>query len=548
MKKYFYEKNRFLLEHEVNKCFEEVLWMDEKAFQQWVIDLRKAVVYSWDVLGLPPRVGYDEGEMIDQFSQMNGFITDRLFKVDELTGERDVIHNTFNIGNGVNQFFPTMMKTKINYTKKGDGKSIYDFFARDDLLERFTKYSRRHFKRDSFYHYSQPVRQERDNPITAVQWIKNFEENVRQHSNQDYWLAPVDEDKEYSGYATTDLRDQKYLIITKDEIEQSCMFGDKGDHTNFTYIPFACRTNVDYDKSETYQIRLFERGQKLFPVGFKAFRVSYCQYAVNFPPLVAKAIYEKYTEHFKDQPEILIYDPSMGWAGRELGALTVKDDRTILYIGTDPNTDHNTDDGRTKYHQIEEFVNTKTSRNSPFTHTNKCDIFQKGSEVIKDDPKFLKYKGKLDLVFTSPPYFAKEAYSDDPEQSCHKFPQYEGWIEGFLRPTLETAVEWLKSDRYLLWNIADAVFDGERLPLEQASIDILTSLGMEYKGKLKMALAAMPGANRLTESGDFEEFEVNTLEGTVTEKKAIYAASTKNVCKINARMVKYEPIFVFRKP
>jgi len=262
----------------------------------------------------------------------------------------------------------------------------------------------------------------------------------------------------------------------------------------------------------------------------KAFRVSFCQYAVNFPPLTAKYLYERYTEHFKMQEQINIYDPSSGWGGRLLGALSVNDERNIHYIGTDPNTDHNTSESRTKYHEFADFFNTKTHRAMglfPKTHT--YEIFQHGSEEIDKDPNFQKYKGKLDMIFTSPPYFAKEAYSEDEEQSYKKFSQYDAWREGFLRKTLETCVEYLNNDRYLLWNIADAMFGGDMLPLEQDSIDILKSLGMEYKGKLKMALAQMPGGNRIdTETG---------------------LPKAKNFCKIKGKMwLKYEPIFVFYKP
>ena len=205
------------------------------------------------------------------------------------------------------------------------------------------------------------------------------------------------------------------------------------------------------------------------------------------------------------------------------------DNRNIHYIGTDPNTDHNTDDGRTKYHQVADFFNTETYRGYglfPKTHT--YEIFQHGSEEIHKDPAFQKYKGKLDFIFTSPPYFAKEAYSDDPEQSYKKFSSYDLWRDGFLRQTLETCYEYLRNDRYLLWNIADVIFDKESLPLEQDSIDILTGMGMIYKGKLKMALASMPGSNRVDpETG---------------------LPNTKNFCKVNNLWLKYEPIFVFYKP
>jgi len=528
---YFYEKNRELLESNVNKTFEEVLCMTKDEFRQWVIDLRKTVVELWDNKGQPPRVGYDELEIVKQFNEMTSFPVHKFLVKDELTGEEDVIRNTSVVGNAVNQWFPTMMKTRINYTKDvNKGKSIYDYFAKDELLDTFVTYASRHFKRDSFYHYSVPIKLNQIIEIGSLkhlttstsEFIQWFEANARGYGTHDYWLEPNADDKEYTGY-NEDLKDQNYIRISKDELLQL-------HASNPAFIPKNCMTNVEHRDAQSFRIRLYEKGQKLFPIGLKAFRISFCQYAVNFPPLTAKFLYERYTDHIKTQEQINLYDPSAGWGGRLLGALSVDDERNIHYIGTDPNTDHSTTPGRTKYHEFADFFNTKTYRATglyPKTHT--YEIFQHGSEEIHNDPKFQKYKGKLDMIFTSPPYFAKEAYSEDPEQSYKKFSQYGLWRDGFLRQTLETCVEYLNHDRYLLWNIADAVFGGEMLPLEKDSIDILTSNGMIYKGKIKMALAQMPGGNRIdTETG---------------------LPKAKNFCKINDKMwLKYEPIFVFYKP
>jgi hypothetical protein len=523
--KYFYEKNTELLESNVNKAFDEVLVMSKDEFRQWAVDLRKKVVYLWDEKGQPPRVGYDEQEIIDQFNEMTSFPVHKFLVEDEYANEKNVIRNTSVIGNAVNQWFPTMMKTRINYTKDVDkGKSIYDYFARDDLLDTFVTYASRHFKRDSFYHYSSPIQVNKlieigslqVVPQTTKEFIEWFETKARGYGTHDYWLEPADEDKEYTGY-NEELKNQKYLFISRGEIVD-------------LNIPTHCITNIDAKEGvNTYRIRLYEKGQKLFPIGLKAFRVSFCQYAVNFPPLTAKYLYERYTEPFKNQEQIVIYDPSSGWGGRLLGALSVDDNRNIHYVGTDPNTDHNTHSGRTKYHEFADFFNTNTYRATglfPKTHT--YEIFQHGSEEIHADPAFQKYKGKIDLIFTSPPYFAKEAYSEDDAQSYKKFSQYDLWRDGFLRKTLETCAEYLKSDRYLLWNIADAVFDNEMLPLEQDSIDILTEYGLIYKGKLKMSLAQMPGGNRVD------------LETGLPK--------AKNFCKVNNMWLKYEPIFVFYKP
>jgi len=523
-KKWFYERNDELLKSSVNKTFEEILSMSKDEFRTWVIDLRKTVVYLWDTKGLPPRVGFNENQIIEQFNDMIGYPVHEFLVENELTGEKDVIRNTTILGNAANQWFPTMMKTRINYSKNDDGRSIYDWFVNDELLDSFVTYASRHFKRDSFYHYSNPVKvgdleNHMNWPVSknAIEWIMKFENRYRGYNQYDYWLAPRDADKEYTGYDEK-LRVRVNLAISRQQIEGI-----------WDMIPERCRSNIDWNRSENYQIRVYALKQKVFPVGLKAFRVSFCQYAVNFPPLTARYIYERFTDHIKDQDVINLYDPSAGWGGRILGAMAVDDNRSIHYIGTDPNSDHSIDAGRTKYHDLADFFNERTYRSSslfPKQHT--YEIFQSGSECIAEDPRFRRYKNRLDFVFTSPPYFAKEAYSEDPSQSYKKFGQYEEWREGFLRPTLTTAVEYLRKDRYLAWNIADAKFGPDMLPLEQDSMDILKELGMEYVMTLKMALAQMPGGNRVDPDTGLPK--------------------SKNFCKVNGIFLKYEPVFIFYKP
>jgi hypothetical protein len=163
---------------------------------------------------------------------------------------------------------------------------------------------------------------------STKEFIEWFETKSRAYDTHDYWLEPILNEKEYTGY-NEELKDQTYLRLEKDEIES-------------LNIPTQCKSNVEHKDAKVFRIRLYEKGQRLFPVGLKAFRVSFCQYAVNFPPLTAKYLYERYTDHIKTQEQINIYDPSSGWGGRLLGALSVNDERNIHYIGTDPNTDHNT--------------------------------------------------------------------------------------------------------------------------------------------------------------------------------------------------------------
>lgn len=536
-------KNTELLNSPINKTFEEILIMDDKDFREWVVALRKTIVYLWDKKDLPPVVGYNDDEIADAFQRMIAYPVHKFETIDQLTGKKDVIRNNTNFSGYVNSFFPTMMKTKISYSSTGTPRSIYDYFKDDDLLETFTIYANRHFKRDSYYHYSGPISENDILEIgpppykvtTAAAFKDWFENNVRGKYPYDYWLCGIKDSVSYSGF-TTALGKKKNLYVG----------------ANFD-APKRCKTNVDKTRWNKYSIRLYKLEQKVFPIGLKAFKVSFAQSPANFPPLTARYLYEKYTEHIKENDRLVIYDPSCGWGGRLVGAMGVDDRRHIHYVGTDPNTDHNTSLGRTKYHEVAEFFNKNVRETGKiFCKSHTFEIFQKGSEVIGRDPDFQKYKGKVDLIFTSPPYFSKEVYSADKTQSCHKFTTYNDWRDGFLRPTLETCVEYLQTDRYLLWNINDIVLSGKMLPLEKDSTDILKSLGMKYITTIKMALAPAPGGNRLKDTGATEKVITKTVYGEESEDVPIMAGHMKNFCKVKSDekvlMLKYENIFIFRKP
>jgi 1-aminocyclopropane-1-carboxylate deaminase/D-cysteine desulfhydrase-like pyridoxal-dependent ACC family enzyme len=246
--------------------------------------------------------------------------------------------------------------------------------------------------------------------------------------------------------------------------------------------------------------------------------------AGNFPPAIAKYIYLRFTDHIEDQDRVTIYDPCSGWGGRILGAMSCCDERKVHYVGTDPNPDHWMPDlAKTKYAYVADYFNG----NVRGQFKNTYEMFQSGSEVISDEKEFQKYKGEMDLVFTSPPYFAAEGYSEDENQSYKKFQTYEDWRDGYLKRTLEISVDYLKGGRWLIWNIADVIFASDYLPMESDTIKILENLGLEYRGKLKMILASAPGGSKENEDG---------------------VPRTKNFCRVDGKVVKYEPILMFWKP
>ena len=62
-------------------------------------------------------------------------------------------------------------------------------------------------------------------------------------------------------------------------------------------------------------------------------------------------------------------------------------------------------------------------------------LFSDGSEHIGDHPDFQQYKGKLDMVFTSPPYFIGQ-YSEDKNNLISPILSGDDWRDNFLKPTL----------------------------------------------------------------------------------------------------------------
>jgi|TARA_B100001971_G_scaffold208816_1_gene231316 DNA modification methylase len=123
-------------------------------------------------------------------------------------------------------------------------------------------------------------------------------------------------------------------------------------------------------------------------------------------------------------------------------------------------------------------------------------MFRCGSEVIRDDKEFQKYKGELDICFTSPPYFDNENYSDDKTQSIHSFTTYKDWLSGFLNPTIQTCYDYLKPNRYMIINISDIkVGSKEYIPLESDTITIALKNGFHYIGKVGMVMSRSIGLN-----------------------------------------------------
>ena len=540
---HFYERSRFST-FKSNTTYHQLLQMTDGEFVDWARTLRKEVTEQWDERGTPPVIGKNEKGIITSMKKLKSNSADYWEKdLSDDTGSLGIIKNFNKDASVVNQFFPTMLKTKISIGKSADGGlSIYDHFSDPDMEEKFVKIMKRSVKRDSMYSWSRSIVNKRDeNPFWNGQNGYDFVKEVHdgkifngKYSNYSIVLAKVKEDtldnygtfnSEYVGFSNlylsaeevNELKDGGYLNQTQlsniDEIDSSYELKD-GTKKNYYYL-----------------IRWYDKTVGIFPKILQVFRLGCGQPAVNFPALTAKWIYENYTSHIEQDEPLNIYDSSAGWGGRIMGAMSSR--KKIHYIGTDPNPDNFIDElGITRYEYLADFYNKNcvddfsdklTTFFNVEKQSNTYDVYQEGSELIHLNPNFQKYKGKLDLSFTSPPYFNREQYSQDEKQSFKAYGEYEDWRENFLKPTLTTIYDYLKNDRYILWNIADIkIGSNTYYPLEQDSIDILEELGCEYKGKLKMLMTRMIGLD--------------------PSKSGI-----KNAVEYDGKSYKFEPIFVFHK-
>jgi DNA modification methylase len=151
----------------------------------------------------------------------------------------------------------------------------------------------------------------------------------------------------------------------------------------------------------------------------------------NFRPTAARALVEAYSG-----PGDCVVDPSAGYGGRLLGVLSL--DRA--YIGIEPHT--------------ATFAGLKTlHRSLKKLELSQANITLRNSraEVALPDVD----KSSASLVICSPPYYSREHYGDDGDQSWVRYGTYQDWLEQFMECLISESHRILHSKGYLLLNVAN---------------------------------------------------------------------------------------------
>jgi len=153
-----------------------------------------------------------------------------------------------------------------------------------------------------------------------------------------------------------------------------------------------------------------------------------------FNPTAAKFIYSQFTKE-----NSIIYDYSMGFGQRLLGALSLS--YPITYIGVDP---------WCKCLDSNQKIFDTLSKNIPlFKH--QAELHCCGSEHYCDP----KYIGKIDIAFSSPPYFKLETYTDEHSQAYSQ--GYAHFINQWWRKTVDNIDRLLAPNGIFALNMKEQV-------------------------------------------------------------------------------------------
>lgn len=130
-----------------------------------------------------------------------------------------------------------------------------------------------------------------------------------------------------------------------------------------------------------------------------------------------------------------ILDFSSGWGDRLFGVMTY-DDKIKYYCGIDPNKSL-----QTGYkNMIKTFI--------PKSSHKKYEMITACAEDTINN-----LNEEFDLVFTSPPYFDLEKYSNDNNQSITRYPDFEDWYKNFLLNSMIQAFDKLVDHGIMAINI-----------------------------------------------------------------------------------------------
>jgi hypothetical protein len=146
-------------------------------------------------------------------------------------------------------------------------------------------------------------------------------------------------------------------------------------------------------------------------------------------------------------------DISAGWGDRLLAAIA----ENVRYVGTDPNP--------ALHPKYKSMIETLAKEPKKYTlHHTGFEIADFGDELF-------------DLVFSSPPFFDLEIYSNDENDSLIKYKTSDAWYHNFLLASIDKSIKHLRPNGHLVLYISEGI-DTTYI----SRMIEYTSLRISYKG------------------------------------------------------------------
>jgi hypothetical protein len=201
--------------------------------------------------------------------------------------------------------------------------------------------------------------------------------------------------------------------------------------------------------------------------------------ASQFRPTAAKAVYQ----HFGAKK---ILDFSSGWGDRLAGFLATEGAEE--YFGIDPN------------------VNLQAGYQKQIEMAKRITGKDKNAKVVPLPAEEVDIpEDYFDLVFTSPPYFIVERYTNEDNQSWQRYKKLDAWLEGFLFNVLEKSWKALKSGGIMAINISDVYCNHRNNNICDPMCDFMNSFeDSEYNGSWGFRMSKRPRSKAVGE-GVFAE-------------------------------------------
>ncbi len=271
----------------------------------------------------------------------------------------------------------------------------------------------------------------------------------------------------------------KSPLLKNDHLQTNTVGLSLANHFHPHMVKVKCLTNyrTAYDQFTNDDLfrdainRWMELNKKPDPSGLRRILRTRngVRSVVNFKPAISKFIYNTYCSEGDK-----ILDPCAGYSGRLAGCISTN--RNLQYHGIDP-------DGRTAVggmkmasffsKQYDSFGNREW--NFGFKFDLGC-----AEDVMLDLSSDL-----YSLVFTSPPYWGTEQYSNDPNQSYLRHPAYSEWRDNFLFVLLRESQRVVKNNGYIIFNVKDY----KHAPIATDLCEMCKSLSLELVKTYQMRLA-----------------------------------------------------------